>query len=325
MFAKRLSLIVPAALALIVPGTAFAEPSVVVTSKPIHALVSSVMAGVGSPELLVDGTASPHSYAMKPSDAQKVHGAQVLFRVSEELEPFTAKLVSALPASVRVVSLVEAPGLDLLPVRKGGTFEAHEDRHDEHGHSHGHRHAEKKRHNHDHDHAAHDPHVWLDPENAKAMVSHIADVLAGLMPDKATAIRANAEAEMDRITVLSGEIARELVPVAGKPFIVYHDAYQYFEKRFGLSAAGSVTVSPDLPPSGKRLRDLRKKVASSGAVCVFAEPYFAPRVTEVLVEGSKARIGTLDPEGTALTSGPDLYHMLMRNLAESFRACLSGS
>lgn len=317
-FANRLIPMAAAGSILLLSGAALAETKVVVTSKPIHALVASVMAGIGTPELLVDGTASPHSYAMKPSDAQKVHSADVFFRVAEELEPFTAKLVAGLPSFVRVVSLIEAPGLKRLPRREGGAFEVHKE--------HGHRHE----HGHDHDddddeHAATDPHVWLDPENAKTMVGHIADVLATLMPQKATALRANAEAEIGRISAMSDELGRELAPVAGRPFIVYHDAYQYFERRYGLTAAGSVTVSPDLPPSGKRLQELRRKIASSGAVCVFAEPYFSPRVTDVLVEGTNARIGTLDPEGTTLTPGPGLYHTLMRNLARDFKTCLAGT
>lgn len=315
MPAMRLWSAIIAALTLHVSGSASAEPRVAVTSKPIHALVSSVMAGVGVPELLVDGTTSPHSYALKPSDAQNVHGAKVLFRVSEQLEPFTAKLVTVLPETVQVESLVAAPGVKPLPIREGGAFET--DGHHDHGEHSGNGHR---------DHGSgYDPHVWLDPENAKAMVSHIADVLSDLAPEKAAIFRRNAEAEIGRISALSDEIAQELAPLSGRAFVVYHDAYQYFEKRFGLAAAGAVTVSPDLPPSGKRLVELRRKIASVGADCVFVEPYFAPRVAEVLAEGTEARIGTLDPEGTTLSPGPDLYHTLMRNLAEGFRACLSGA
>lgn len=320
-----------AGLLLLEPGAALAEVKVVVTSKPIHALVSSVMTGIGSPKLLVDGPASPHTYSLKPSDARSVHGADVFFRVSEQLEPFTGKLLKALPKSVRVVSLAETPGLQLLEQREGGAFEEHEheeaDHHGEadhddkeHAHDDHHEHEDE----HDHDHAeARDPHVWLDPENAKAMVGHIANVLAELAPDNANALRANAEAEIARINKLSDELAREMAPLSGKPFIVYHDAYQYFEKRYGLAAAGSVTVSPDLPPSGKRLQELRDKIASAGALCVFAEPHFDPRVVKVVVEGTKARTGTLDPEATTLTPGPDLYAKLMRALAANMKACLT--
>lgn len=318
MIAIRSLQIAAAVLALLLPGAAPAELRVVVTSKPIHSLVSSVMAGVAEPDLLVDGTASPHSYAMKPSDARKVHNAQVLFRVSEEFEPFTAKLVATLPSSVQVVSLVEAPGLKRLPIRKGGALEEDDHEHSRDHHPH-HRDAD------DHEHATYDPHVWLDPENAKAMVSHIADMLTRLAPENAAIFRANAEAEIARISALSEELQRDLASVSAKPFLVHHDAVQYFERRYGLAAAGSVTLSPDIPPSGKRLQELRKTLVSSGAVCVFIEPYDSPRVAEVLVEGTPARIGTLDPEGRKLTPGPDLYHSLMRNLASDFKSCLAGS
>jgi zinc transport system substrate-binding protein len=312
--------IVAAGFLLLFPGPALADLKVVVTSKPIHALVSSVMAGIGSPDLLVDGPASPHTYSLKPSDARKVHRADILFRVSRQLEPFTGKLVTSLPKSVRVVSLAEIPGLTLLERREGGAFDelaehgsGSDQDHKEHGHEHAHDDA-----------GGHDPHVWLDPENAKTMVNHIAGVLAELAPDKATALEANAAATIAGISALSDELARELAPLSGKPFIVYHDAYQYFEKRYGLTAVGTVTVSPDLPPSGKRLQELRKKIATSGALCVFAEPYFDPRVIDVVVEGTPARSGTLDPEGTKLTPGPDLYFSLMRALATNLRTCLTG-
>lgn len=304
-------------LFLVSAGVAKAELNVVVTSKPIHALVSSVMAGVGTAKLLVDGPASPHSYAMKPSDAQAVNRAVVFFRVSEELEPFTAKLVRSLPEAVKVVSLADAPGVKLLPRRQGAAF-------DDHSHDHGHDHEDGRHHRDKHDHAdSHDPHVWLDPENAKAMVSHIADVLAGLAPDKAAVIRENAAAELDLISKLSDELSRELAPAAGKKFIVYHDAYQYLEKRYGLTAVGSMTVNPDVPPSGKRLQEIRRKISSAGVQCLFADPNISPRVTATITEGTSARTVVLDPEGMTLEASRDLYHRLMRQLASAMRSCLA--
>jgi len=327
---SMLPAVATAGLLLFVPGAALAELAVVVTSKPIHSLVSSVMAGVGSPDLLVDGSTSPHSYAMKPSDARKVHNADVLFRVSEQLEPFTGKLVRSLPKSITVVSLAEAPGLKRLALREGGAFEAHDEHADEAEPQH---HAGSNEHSthdgiHDDEEArghaeAYDPHVWLDPENANAIVHHIADVLAELAPDKAAMIKTNAEAEIARINALSNELARELAPLSGKPFMVYHDAHQYFEQRYGLSAVGAVTVNPEVPPSGSRLQELRQKIMSSGALCVFAEPYSNPRVVKVVTEGTGARTGTLDPEGTTLSPGPDLYAKLMRDLARNLKTCLA--
>ncbi len=307
--------ILPAALLLFLPSALRAEVSVVVTSKPIHALVSSVMAGIATPGLLISGQTSPHSYSMKPSDAQKVHNAQVFFRVSEQLEPFTGKLVQSLPSSVRVVSLADAPGLILLGIRSSGAFEVSE----------AHTSAPDSAHAHGHEHEGpHDPHVWLDPENAKVMVKHIAEVLARVAPDHAAAFTANAKAELRRLSELSEELGRELAPVVGKPFIVYHDALHYFENRFGLTALGSVTVSPDLPPSGKRLQELRSLIRSAGVRCVFAEPYLPSRAIEVIAEGTGAKTGVLDPEGVTLEPGPQLYEQLMRNLSRSFRACLLG-
>ena len=315
-----------AALAMILgmstSGGALAEVSVVVSSKPIHALVASVMSGIGTADVLVSGAASPHSYAMKPSDAKKANTADVFFRVSESLEPFTGKLVSSLPKSVKIVSLAEAPGLMLLERRTGGAFEDHDHGHN-HGHSHGKQAKAKHKHDHDHDHDEDDPHVWLDPNNAKAMVRHIADVLAEAAPDKATQIRANADAEIGRLDTLASELEQQLKPLAGKPFVVYHDAYQYLEKRYGLQAVGSLTVNPDVTPSGRRLRDLRRKITETKAECVFAEPQFEARITNLIADGTKARTGTLDPEGTTLTPGPELYHTLMRNLAEGLKGCLA--
>ena len=315
-----------AALAMILgmstSGGALAEVSVVVSSKPIHALVASVMAGVGTPDVLVSGAASPHSYAMKPSDAKKANTADVFFRVSESLEPFTGKLVSSLPKSVKIVSLAEAPGLTLLERRTGGAFQDHDHGHD-HGHSHGKKAKAKHKHDHDHDHDEDDPHVWLDPNNAKAMVRHIADVLSAAAPDKAAQIKANADAEIGRLDALASDLEQQLKPLAGKPFVVYHDAYQYLEKRYGLQAVGSLTVNPDVTPSGRRLRDLRRKITETKAEFVFAEPQFEARITNLIADGTKARTGTLDPEGTTLTPGPELYHTLMRNLAEGLKGCLA--
>jgi len=302
------------AISLLLMGTpqGQAELRVVVASKPAHSLAAAVLDGVAMPALLVDGPASPHSYAMRPSDARKINRADVFIRISETLEPFTAKIVRALPPSVAVVTLEEAPGLKLLPRRTGGASEPA-------GHTHG------GDHGHDGEPPGHiDPHIWLDPDNAKAMVTIIAEVLAAREPDQSQRIRANADAVRRKLDDLARDLERELRPVAGKPFIVYHDAYQYLERRYGLRTAGSVTVDPDRPPSGRRLQDLRGRIRSAGVSCVFAEPHLQGRVAGALIEGTGTRLGILGPEGTMLPPGPDLYFELMRRLAQGLRACLSG-
>jgi zinc transport system substrate-binding protein len=280
------------------------------------------MEGVGTPALLVSGAASPHSYAMKPSDVRALYGADVFFRVSEAVEPFTRKIISSLPESVRVVTLAEAPGIELLDVRAGNTFEAHaHERHDDHS-------AKGLTEHHDDDHDAHsrasrDGHVWLDPENARKMIAEIARVLSEASPSDAETFKANAARADAAIVALQVEIARDLEPVKGKPYVVFHDAYQYFERRFGLSAVGSITVSPDAQPSAKRLTEIRKKLTTLAASCVFSEPQFQPKLVAAVTEGTSARAGTLDPEGARVEPGPAAYDTLLRNLAAGLRSCLS--
>jgi zinc transport system substrate-binding protein len=297
---------------------AAAELKVVVTIKPLHALVAQVMAGVGDPDLIVKGAASPHAYSVKPSEARALHNADVFVRMSEAVEPFTAKLVTALPERVTVMSLQDTPGMHLLAQRATATFQRHPD-----GQGRSHRHVRATGHEHGHsDSDGIDGHAWLDPQNAKAMVEHIARTLAAKDPANAARYRANAETVKTRLNALADELEADLKPVVDKPYIVFHDAFQYLERRYGLNVVGSISVNPDVPPSGKRLVDLRRKVRALEAVCVFAEPQVDARLVANLVEGTQARTGILDPEGGGLDAGPDLYFTLMRNLAAALRSCL---
>jgi len=286
-------------------------PAVVVTIKPIHSLVSRIMEGVGTPLLLVDGAASPHSFALRPSQVQAVDNAAMLIRVSGRLEPFTDKVARALPEGVALVTLVDAPGLRLLGQRANGTF-------DRHAHAFGAAHA-------DDDPSVADSHIWLDPDNAKAIGAYVAKLLETRFPDHAARLQANARqlgADIDALTV---ELKALTEPLRDKPFVVFHDAYQYFDSRFDLDAVGSITITPDVQPSAKRLIELRRKIHELKAVCVFAEPLFQPRLVAALTEGTNARSGTLDPEGLGLAPGPQLYFVLMRNLGASLKSCLSPS
>lgn len=299
-----------------------ADLQVVATIKPIHSLAAAVMAGVAAPRLLIDGAGSPHTFALKASDARTLNSADVIFRVSDSLEPFMAKVVKSLPRSVRVVPLMETPGLTMHDLRTGGTFEehSHEKSSSHSGHKHGHG---KSGHKHgDSDHAAHDGHIWLDPANAKLIADYIAKVLATEAPEHADRLMANAAALAERIDALSAELERDLRPLAGRGYVVFHDAYQYLEHAYGLRPVGSVTVSPDLMPSAKRLTELRRKISRLKATCVFAEPQFEPKLVATIIEGTSARAGTLDPLGASLSAGPELYFTLMRALAASLKACL---
>jgi zinc transport system substrate-binding protein len=289
---------------------AAAQPKVVVTIKPLHALVAKVMSGAGTPELLVKGEASPHTFSLRPSEIRALSGADLFFRASETIEPFTAKIVTALPGSVEIVTLQDAPGVKLLAQRTGITFE----RHAAHGHG-SHAHSHKAR--------AIDGHAWLDPRNAKSMVARIAQVLVAKYPEHASRFESNADNLRTTLDALASDLGRELEPVAGRPYVVFHDALQYLERRYDLNVVGSISVSPEVPPSGKRLAELRRKIVSLEAVCVFAEPGFDRRLVANLIEGTNARTGTLDPEGIRLQPGPDLYPTLMRRLAADIKSCLA--
>jgi zinc transport system substrate-binding protein len=304
------------ALSLGSTGAQAAEPKVVVTIKPLHALVAQVMAGVGSPELLVKGAASPHSYALKPSEARALNNADLVFRMSETVEGFMVKVARSLPQRVELVTLQDAPGMKLLALRAGATFEPHA--HGK-GSEHGHRHAKPAK------GEAVDGHAWLDPDNAKIMTDRIRQVLAAKYPEHAAVFKANAAALEARLDALAAELEGDLAPIADKPYIVFHDAFQYLERRFGLNVVGSISISPDVPPSARRLTELRRKIQSLGAVCVFAEPAFDRRLVDSLMEGTSARTGTLDAEGGSLDPGPDLYFMLMRKLAGALKGCLSAA
>ncbi len=305
-----LGLLVGAALGAAAPARA--ELNVVATIKPVHALVAQVMGATGTLELMVGGTASPHTFSIKPSDAKKLARASIVFRIAETVEPFTAKMVGQLPKGATLVSLATAPGIAVLARRAGGAFET--DAHAGHGHDDHDDHAPK---------GSADGHVWLDPANGAAMLDAIAAALTARAPENAAVYRENAAAAKARLVVLAREIAAELAPVAGKPFVIFHDATQYFEKRFGLTVAGSITTDPDVPASGKRLSALRAKIAKSGAACVFSEPNFEAKVVASIIEGSSARTGVLDPEGATLQPGPELYENLLRGMAKSIRSCLA--
>ncbi|HRD76643.1 MAG TPA: zinc ABC transporter substrate-binding protein [Hyphomicrobiaceae bacterium] len=309
-FPRTASTIAAAALWLAVAGTARgAPPEVIATVKPVHSIAAAVMDGVGVPRLLIDGAASPHTYALKPSDAKALNGARLIIRVSPGLETFLDSTLKSLPKSVRVLSLDRAEGMVLLAVRTGANFDG-----DDHGHGHGHGKSKS---------AAMDAHIWLDPRNAAAIAGAVAGALSDIDPANAEAYRTNAKRASDKFANLDRELESLARPLAGKPFVVFHDAYQYAEKRYGLTAVGAITVSPEIQPSAKRLQALRRTIQRLHAHCVFVEPQFPPKLIDTIIEGSKARRGTVDPLGVAIPAGPDHYATLMRTLIADFAACLA--
>ena len=317
---------------LVSPAAAKTDIQVVTSIKPVHSLASAVMDGVGEPHLLMRGAGSPHEFRLRPSDAAMLEKAAVIFLIDERMEATLVRPIGTLARDARVVELSQARGLVRRPLREGGAFEDdHNHRHDEpghhehaHDHDHDHEHGEDHTHHEDdHGGGAFDLHVWLDPVNAWAMARMIAETLSEVDPANAAVYQENADELLHRLDDLTEEVAAQVAPVRGKPFIVFHDAYRYFEDRFGLTATGSAVVSEERAPGVRRIRELRQKVRQLGVICVLSEPHFDPRLVATIIEGTAIRSGTVDPLGVDVENGPELYFAIVRNLAASFRDCLA--
>jgi zinc transport system substrate-binding protein len=297
-------------LLLALPARAATEtgPRVVVSIKPIHALASAVMAGVGKPTLLVAGGQSPHTYGLKPSDARALNEAQLVFWVGPMIESFLIRPLASLDPSVHVVTLIEEPRLTRYPVRAVGAPEAKSA-------------PETAR----VPIAALDGHIWLDPQNAMVIVTRMREELAGLDPAHAGTYAENATATLARLTVLDHALSARLAPLREKPFIVFHDAYQYFERHYALAGIGAIALNPELQPGARTLKALRSRLVEQGALCAFAEPQFEPKLLGAITRGTETRLGTLDPEGAMLEPGADLYFILLNNLADSLAGCLEAA
>ncbi|MBO9410134.1 MULTISPECIES: zinc ABC transporter substrate-binding protein [unclassified Ruegeria] len=360
-------------------------PKVVADIAPVHSLVARVMDGVAEPVLIVPPGASPHSHAMRPSEARALQSADIVFWVGEELTPWMDKPLSTLSAGSQKISLLDVDGTILHEYRDVVGESGHDDHadhddraghadhddhdhedhadhddhaghkdHDDHGHEdhadhddhaghkdhddHGHEdhadhddhagHKDHDDHGHDdhaHDHDGVDPHAWLDPENARTWAFAIANILAEVDAENAQAYQDNAKAFDNELILLSDQINADLADMKAHRFITFHDAYQYFEKRFGLETSGSVSLGDAANPGPARLATLREKVSADQIDCAFAEPQFDTRLVETAIEGSGATILDLDPVGIAVDPGPKLYPTLLQAMAQSFLVCANGS
>lgn len=289
-----------------------AAPKVIASIVPVHALVAGVMEGVGEPELLLSGQGSEHQASYSPQQIQALGEADLVFIIGHGLELKLDELSGSEAVKGRTFrKLADVKGLTRLPIREGGAFEGHEQHAGEEGEL-------------EHGTTGFDPHLWLDPANARLMVAAIAADLVKADPANAGHYEANAADLGRNIDGLSVELAAALASVKNKPFIVFHDAYQYFENRFGLAAVGSISDFSANAPSAQRLKLVRDKVRSTGATCVFREPQFSEKAARVVVEDTGARDGVLDPVGSTLTPGKGAYRELLLGLAHNLKSCLAG-
>ena len=297
--------------------------SVATSIKPIHSLVSAVMDGIGTPSLIIEGAGSPHTYALKPSQAKALQDADLAFWVGPAMESFLEKPIKEVASSARIVTLSDAHGLIKIEFREGGNFDSHDDhaKHDDHDdHAKHDDHDDHAKHD---DHGQFDMHLWLDPENAKMMINAIEEALIESDPRNARTYQGNAANVKRDLDKLITEVDAEMSPVKGTSYVVFHDAYQYFEDRFGMKPVGSITVSPETLPGAKRVKELREKIKSLNASCVFSEPQFEPKLIATVIEGTSAGKGVLDPLGVSIKAGPKMYFTLIRNMSKSLKNCLS--
>lgn len=291
---------------LLLPLQLWAAPQVVVSIKPLAGLVEGVMQGVERPQLLLPGGASPHSYALRPSQMRALMTADLVVWVGPELESFLARALQE-KRPEQLLQLTTLVGVKLLPAREGGEWEGSMTADDGEHH---------------HDHAGVDPHLWLDPANARVLVMALADALARLDPAHAATYRQNV-AELDRrLAELQQELTAQLASVRQSPYLVFHDAYQYFERAFDLHPVGTLAVQPERPPGARRIRDMRQIILEKKVGCVFSEPQFEPRVMTALTEGTSVSVGELDPIGADLPEGTDSYFTLLRNMGSALVSCL---
>ncbi|MBU2874558.1 zinc ABC transporter substrate-binding protein [Marinobacter salexigens] len=296
-----------------------AAPNVVADIAPLHSIVAQVMSGVGHPDLLVQSGASPHSYSLRPSEAEALSQAEVVFWISEDLTPWLENPLENLASSAHKVEMLDLSATIGHPFREGATFESHahgdEDGHNEEHEEHNDGHEE-------HHHGEYDPHAWLDPMNAKVWAGEIAQVLSSTDPSNAEIYQKNAQAFQGSLEELTGSLSERADRLSGIRFIVFHDAYQYFERRFDLPAAGAIALSDASDPSPARIREIQALVSELGVTCAFTEPQYNPGLIDTVFEGSSVNtIGVMDPLGADIKVGTDHYTEMLKRLMASLEQC----
>jgi zinc transport system substrate-binding protein len=299
---------------LVLPGWAdeASVPAVVVSIKPLHSLVAGVMEGVATPLLLVKGGGSPHGYVLRPSEARALAKAQLIVWVGEELESFLQKPLATFGQDDHQLKLSEQLQKSLLVKRQGGSWEGHTHQHSDENEAAGLKIQ----------HQNPDLHLWLDPSLAKQIVILTDKRLSEIDPAHRSQYNSNTTALIKKLDQLDQKLRKQLTPVKDIPYIVFHAAYQYFESAYGLNAVGSITIDPERRPGAKRIREIRQKIKQLGARCVFSEPQFKSRLIATVIEGTKAKTGTLDPLGADLPAGTEAYFQLMTRLGDNLLAGL---
>ena len=319
---KKLPIILTLLSFLTTFTSANAEIKVVASIKPIHSLANYLMDGIAKPDLIVDGYASPHGFALKPSHAKMLQNADLIFWVGEDLENFLEKPLSSIAKKAEKIELMDTKGLQVLKFRERNIFDEHD--HDNHGHDdHGKKEDDHDDHRHDdhdgHAHGEFDPHIWLDPINAKAMLNEMAEHLIENDPKNEAKYKSNLAKALQEIDKLTIDVMTDLSSSVSS--IVFHDAYQYFEERFNVKVLGAFTVNTDVMPGAEQLAEIREIIKHDKVACVFSEPQFNPDIINAVAKDMKIKTGVLDPLGATLDPGKELYFNLIKNMSASFKGC----
>jgi len=306
---------------------------IITTIQPITSLVSAVIGNTGKTISLIPTEISPHEYKLKPSDIKKLQNGNIIFYVSDHLETSITKVFENLPKNIKSINLMEDAGIKHLAIRDNEAWERHDHRH---GHGDHHDHDKKAKEHDDHedekhakkhdDHNNHekedDVHIWLSPDNAVKIIKKVNKELSLYFPENAKAYNKNTNQMIKKINELEVELKNELSGIKDKPYIVFHDAYQYFETSFDLNAVGSIALDGDIASSPKQISFIKDKIVKFKASCVFQEPQFDSKLVKIVAEGTNAQIGTLDPLGLNIKSGENFYLQLLKNMAKSLKDCL---
>jgi len=292
---------------------------IITTIKPIDSLVSAVVGDTGKTISLIPSETSPHEFRLKPSDARALQNGNIIFYISPHLETSIVKVFETLPKNIKIINLMEETGIEHLSIRDNEAWELH-DHHDDEKHDDHDKHAQKDEHD---DHKSKDDvHIWLDPENAIKIIKKVNTELSFFFPENAKIYDENATKIINKIKSLKKQLKKELLPIKDKPYIVFHDAYQYFEKTFQLNAVGSIALEDDIASSPKQISFIKNKIIKSKASCVFQEPQFDNKLVKTVIEGTQAKIGTLDPLGFGIKEKEDFYLQLLRNMSKNLKECL---
>ena len=303
-------------------STVSADVKVVTSIKPIHSLAAYVMDGVGKPNVIVDGYNSPHGFSLKPSHAKMIENADLIIWVGEDLEAFLEKPLDSIAKKATKVELMDLKGIKKLKFREKNIFESHDD----HGHKkdkhddHGHKKDKHDDHGHEgHAHGEHDPHIWLDPMNARVIIKEITNQLVKLDSTNAAKYKANSKDAIADIDALTKSIKKDLNK--NSRVVVFHDAYQYFENRFGIKVLGALTVNTDVLPGAEQLAEIREVIEHEKVNCIFSEPQFNPSIIKTIAKDTNIKTGVLDPLGATLDKGKGMYSELLKNMSSSFKGC----